>query len=107
MTSNDASGVVWTLDAFFFPSFFWILINILFYIQLLGYKIREQRVKWKAVTMGKGPNDASGEFFFFYIVFWILIIVLFYIQLVGYKIREQRVKWKAVTMGKGPNDASR
>jgi hypothetical protein len=81
---------------FFFPSFFWILINILFYIQLLGYKIREQRVKWKAVTMGKGPNDASGvvwalgEFFFFYIVFWILIIVLFYIQLLGYKIREQR-----------------
>ena len=45
--------VVWALgEFFFFYIVFWILIIVLFYIQLVGYKIREQRVKWKAVTMG-------------------------------------------------------
>ena len=68
MGLNDAKCVVWILCRSLFA--FFILIHILFYIQVVTYKIHELGVPWSRVRIEMGLNDvrrilwALGEFYF-------------------------------------------
>ena len=73
MGPNNMKHVVWALcESSLFEFGFLILIEILFYIQVVTYEIHELGVPWSRLRIEMGPNDVKR-------IVWALCESLFYL----------------------------
>ena len=74
------------------------------FIAYTAFNIHTMRYgdRWKATTMGNGPDEGPWWVFFFFPSY---LLILMHICYIFRHTTQYRDRWKATIMGKGPNNA--